>query len=267
MLLGALLCVTARPEPHITPLTFKAADPITKKRRKLSGAANRMHGDLSSLGYFSADLCLGTPAMSFDLILDTGSSLTALPCSGCSQCGAHQHGAVGNKRYDVTASSTGHVVGCGDAQCASHRCSSGQCAYSVSYTEGSSIRGHMVSDTFWLAGAEGARVGVPHAFGCQMYESGLFYKQVADGISGLQPSGGTLFRSLRVAMGAPDIFSICLSEEVGAMGASPPCPCPTHPPPPRTPDPLQPRSRPPPNSSPLPTPLPLGRWRSIDLPL
>ena len=63
-------------------------------------------------------------------------------------------------------------------------------------------------------------------FGCQTHETGLFNSQVADGISGLSRSrayGATLFDALREKTGAPDVFSICLDEEVGALvlGANP----------------------------------------------
>ena len=57
-------------------------------------------------------------------------------------------------------------------------------------------------------------------FGCQTYESGLFYSQVADGISGFSQAdtyGPTLFDYMRRGMGAPDVFSMCLSETVGAL--------------------------------------------------
>ena len=82
------------------------------------------------------------------------------------------------------------------------RCFSGdKCGYSVHYTEGSSIQGHVITDYahFWSAksaahGARGAaalRSAVPSTtrvfFGCQMQETGMFFKQEADGIMGMQP--------------------------------------------------------------------------------
>ena len=99
-------------------------------------------------------------------------------------------------------------------------CNENKCGYSVSYTEGSSIRGHLVNDLIWFAAPEVGRVGVRGTFGCQTYESGLFFSQVADGIAGFSQSqshGGTLFDSLRRDQNLPDRFSICLSDEVGAL--------------------------------------------------
>ena len=140
-----------------------------------------------------------------------------------------------------------------------HGCDGGRCGYSVSYTEGSSIRGHLVYDSFSFGSADGGERRVRASFGCQTYESGLFQSQacclpslellhlagafsftslaaspssasshhrrthppqVADGITGLSQSqryGPTLFDYLRAATNAPNVFSICLSEEVGAL--------------------------------------------------
>ena len=197
----------------VTSLAFRRAGPgrhpVPHKNKTVGGRrlGVEMQGNLFSLGYFSANVCFGTPAQRFDVIIDTGSSLTAVPCADCSHCGSHQHASYVNARYDSQASSTFSAAGIHP--------------YSVSYTEGSSIRGRIVRDVAWFQelGA-GRRVACPATFGCQTYESGLFNSQVADGISGLSRSksyGATLFDSLREATGAPDVFSICLDKEVGAM--------------------------------------------------
>lgn len=211
--------VTASHPPNasvITPLRFVAADPSGSRRRALVGHRQRgrqlitgweMHGNLHTLGYFSADLCVGTPPRSFDLIVDTGSSLTAVPCADCTQCGAHKHDGQPGARFSEAASST------------SQPCTTGRCSYSVSYTEGSKIRGKMIEDSVWFGSAKG-RKEVHASFGCQTFESGLFYSQVADGITGFSMRssyGPTLFEWLQRATGCPRVFSICLSEEVGAM--------------------------------------------------
>ena len=58
-----------------------------------------------------------------------------------------------------------------------HGCDGGRCGYSVSYTEGSSIRGHLVYDSFSFGSADGGERRVRASFGCQTYESGLFQSQ------------------------------------------------------------------------------------------
>ena len=60
-----------------------------------------MHGNLYTLGYFAADICAGTPAQLFDVIIDTGSSLPAVACQGSSHCGTHSHPrGQSSRRFD-----------------------------------------------------------------------------------------------------------------------------------------------------------------------
>lgn len=40
--------------------------------------------------YYSTRLWIGTPPQRFALIVDTGSTVTYVPCSTCEQCGNHQ---------------------------------------------------------------------------------------------------------------------------------------------------------------------------------
>jgi hypothetical protein len=50
----------------------------------------RLHDDLLINGYYTTRLWIGTPPQRFALIVDTGSSVTYVPCSSCEQCGRHQ---------------------------------------------------------------------------------------------------------------------------------------------------------------------------------
>ena len=66
------------------------------------------------------------------------------------------------------------------------------CAFGVSYTEGSSLKGYEVEDILWL-GTENIEqsikqymtMAVPMTFGCELSEKGLIADQYADGIMGL----------------------------------------------------------------------------------
>lgn len=40
--------------------------------------------------YFYTTLTLGTPPRTFALIIDTGSTVTYVPCADCTHCGQHQ---------------------------------------------------------------------------------------------------------------------------------------------------------------------------------
>lgn len=65
------------------------------------------------VGYFYAVLPLGTPAKTFHVIVDTGSTVTYVPCNDCRHCGPDHDGAP----FNPSQSPTAKWVGCGDAQC------------------------------------------------------------------------------------------------------------------------------------------------------
>jgi hypothetical protein len=211
---------------HITPLTFVHVPGSDHSDRRRGRSLNSLRsgwgveGNLETLGYYSADVCIGNPSKTFNLIVDTGSSLTAMPCGGCPHCGYHISGAKleGKSRTFKKMSCTEPPSG----TCTS--CNNNVCGYTVSYTEGSSIRGDIIQDEVHFA-HDGGRVSAKAWVGCQMYESGLFYKQKADGITGFaQPprgggwnSGTSLFGALIRETKAPATFSICLASYTGAM--------------------------------------------------
>ena len=179
------------------------------RRLKSNGV---LSGALHTLGYYSTDVCLGNPGRRFDLIVDTGSSITAVPCSTCRQCGTHRCGRTGC--FDIGRSRSVQTLSCKRPPTGftCERCFAGEkCGYSVHYTEGSSIQGHVVTDVAHFLRANRkfkmstAPSGEPEVatslsavsaaeslttrvyFGCQTMETGMFYKQEADGIMGMQP--------------------------------------------------------------------------------
>jgi hypothetical protein len=187
-----------------------------------------LSGALHTLGYYSTDVCLGSPPRCFDLIVDTGSSITAVPCSTCQKCGQHRCGSSG--RFNTQGSSSASLVSCKKPP-AGFNCeacgSSSACTYSVHYTEGSAIKGHVVTDV-----AHFSQAGLPQGparelstrvyFGCQTLETGMFYKQVADGIMGMQPPRArarvpSMLFSLVRQEKAADAFSLCLSDTAGLL--------------------------------------------------
>jgi len=135
-----------------TPVAWRQELPphanVSSGGRRLS-AGGQLSGALHTLGYFSTEVCVGSPPRRYDVIVDTGSSLTAVPCSSCKTCGEHICGRAG--RFDPTESTTAKPVHCPsrDLQAAGVRCDqclASECSYSVHYTEGSSIRGRIIKD-------------------------------------------------------------------------------------------------------------------------
>ena len=178
---------------------------------------------------YSTDVCLGNPGRRFDLIIDTGSSITAVPCSTCKKCGPHRCGRTGC--FDMGRSLSASAVDCRQppAGFSCERCATDRCGYSVHYTEGSAIQGHVVTDeahfTRTVSAAEPGsvmeeRIRTRVFFGCQTLETGMFYKQEADGIMGLQPPRArarvpSVLTSLVQQRQATEAFSLCLADRRG----------------------------------------------------
>jgi hypothetical protein len=72
-------------------------------------------------GTHYAEIYLGIPAQRASVIVDTGSHLTALPCSTCTGCGDHT-----DPLFDVAKSTTAKYLGCHDfdscRSCEQDRC-------------------------------------------------------------------------------------------------------------------------------------------------
>lgn len=178
-----------------------------------------LYGDFLSIAYFYATLFVGTPPQPAAVITDTGSSLTAFPCTTCTQCGRHI-----NPPYDPAASTTGSAVSCDDPGSCSG-CSNNQCEYRQSYMEGSSISGLVYADRAFI-GVTGDPHAPPHEqyslpafqFGCHLHEGGLFSSQLADGIMGIGHGRRSYVRALWDS-GVVDrhMFSLCLTPDGGAM--------------------------------------------------
>ena len=178
----------------------------------------KLQGDLIALGYFYAELMVGTPPQTFSLIVDTGSSVTAIPCTGCHDCGPHT-----NPRFKPESSSTFRRAPCvGSLYCTS--CVRGVCGYRVSYQEGSSYSGFIARDVVRL-GVRGACVAVESfPFGCSTEETGLFTSQQADGIMGLgtsrrhaDQSNPTVLEALVEQRLVEDVFSLCIGALRGTL--------------------------------------------------
>jgi hypothetical protein len=153
-------------------------------------------------------------------------------------------------RFDLHASSTGERVDCAKVkQVPNLRCEScaakNGCTNTVHNTEGSAIKGHLVHDVahflrfrtsaappHQLAGGNASggadKMPVPVYFGCQTLESGMFQRQRADGILGLQASRQrgrvpSMLSALIAQHRAPNAFSLCLSDTRGLflLGGAP----------------------------------------------
>ncbi|KAL2892598.1 Aspartyl protease family protein 1, partial [Bienertia sinuspersici] len=193
------------PSSLLVPLSLSRTFPNVKLRRHLqpkhfpSNARLNFSDDLLSNGYYTAMLHIGTPPQKFALIVDTGSSLTYVPCFDCYHCGNHQ-----DPKFQPNFSSTYSPLKCNlrcpcDAENIHY-------IYEGRYAEMSSSSGLLVEDIVSFGSHSGLKTQRA-VFGCENAESGGLYSQVADGIMGL--GRGAISYS----------FSLCYGGMVIAGGA------------------------------------------------
>ncbi|XWS14767.1 hypothetical protein CRYUN_Cryun35bG0036500 [Craigia yunnanensis] len=169
--------------------------------RSTPNARMRLYDDLLSNGYYTTRLWIGTPPQEFALIVDTGSTVTYVPCSSCARCGMHQ-----DPRFQPDLSSTYQPVKCNPScNCDDEQ---KQCTYERRYAEMSSSSGVLGEDVVSF-GNESELVPRRAVFGCENRETGDLYSQRADGIMGLGRGRLSIMDQLVDKDVIDDSFSLC----------------------------------------------------------
>ncbi|CAI9282851.1 unnamed protein product [Lactuca saligna] len=179
-----------------------------------------LHDDLLLNGYYTTRLWIGSPPQRFALIVDTGSTVTYVPCATCEQCGKHQ-----DPKFDPESSTTYKPVECNiDCTCDNNK---EQCIYERQYAEMSSSSGVLGEDIISF-GNQSDLQPQRAVFGCENRETGDLYSQHADGIMGLGRGDLSIVDQLVDGGVISDSFSLCyggMDVGGGAMvlgGISPP---------------------------------------------
>ncbi|GKU98883.1 hypothetical protein SLEP1_g11818 [Rubroshorea leprosula] len=169
-------------------------------------ARMRLYDDLLLNGYYTTRLWIGTPPQKFALIVDTGSTVTYVPCSTCKHCGKHE-----DPKFQPDLSSTYQAVRCNvDCTCDSKRV---QCVYDRQYAEMSTSSGVLGEDIVSF-GNQSELSPQRAVFGCETAETGDLYSQHADGIMGLGRGDLSIVDQLVEKGVISDSFSLCY----GGMG-------------------------------------------------
>ena len=174
-----------------------------------------IYGNTEILGYYYAEIMIGTPPMLQTVIVDTGSRLTAFPCNGCENCGTHM-----DQYFNYLKSASSRLISCDEGvHCSS--CNNNVCEYSQSYAEGSFISGILIEDKIMLGSSLDHNHFEEAIIGCHQKETYLFRTQKADGIMGLGYSSGNIPSLIDILYSKnnvnTDIFALCLGRENGYM--------------------------------------------------
>lgn len=166
-------------------------------------------------GEFLMDLAIGTPALSYAAIVDTGSDLVWTQCKPCVDC-FKQSTPV----FDPSSSSTYAALPCSSSLCAdlpTSTCtsSSKQCGYTYTYGDASYTQGVLATETFTLGKDKGKEKLPGVAFGCGDTNEGDGFTQGA-GLVGLGRGPLSLVSQLGL-----DKFSYCLTSLDDGDGKSP----------------------------------------------
>ncbi|KAL3538034.1 hypothetical protein ACH5RR_001400 [Cinchona calisaya] len=191
--------------PRVNPYSSSAAVSVQQSRRHLQSrrpnARMSLHDDLLLNGYYTTRLWIGTPPQRFALIVDTGSTVTYVPCSTCEQCGKHQ-----DPRFQPELSTSYQYVKCNiECTCDSER---EHCTYDRQYAEQSSSSGILGEDIVSFGNL--SELAPQRAvFGCENMETGELYNQHADGIMGLGRGDLSIVDQLVEKGVISDSFSLC----------------------------------------------------------
>ncbi|KAM1529576.1 hypothetical protein ACFX1Z_018767 [Malus domestica] len=225
---------------HFTPNSSSRTSSLSNPRRLLGrseslsrpNARMSLYDDLLRNGYYTTRLWIGTPPQKFALIVDTGSTVTYVPCSSCKQCGRHQgllliskplvaasyivslssdlsltlSNEANDPKFDPEASNTYQAVKCNiDCNCDNQRVN---CIYERQYAEMSSSSGVLGEDLISF-GNQSELPPQRAVFGCENFETGDLYSQPADGIMGLGRGDLSVVDQLVDKSVISDSFSLC----------------------------------------------------------
>lgn len=203
-------------------------EPPSSRRRQDAVQVGALY---QGYGTHYVDLWVGTPTPQRQtLIVDTGSGVTAFPCSGCAKdCGSGHHV---DEFFDENQSTSFEKAACDSCKRGHCTGGGGECRISMSYQEGSSWSAFEAVDQAYIGGPHSHGLshdnggkddidpnhafafGFPMTFGCQTHLTGLFKTQLADGIMGMDDAGTAFWSQMNAhKILSNKQFSLCFTRQ------------------------------------------------------
>ncbi|XP_059071327.1 aspartic proteinase nepenthesin-1-like [Cryptomeria japonica] len=153
-------------------------------------------------GEFLMSVALGTPSVSFEAIVDTGSDLIWTQCKPCKDCFSQP-----TPIFDPSKSPTFSTIPCGDSLCdalgSTQTGCNPDCTFMYQYGDGSFTSGDLAYETLSIGSSKFKGI----AFGCGHDNEGQGFSQ-GGGLVGLGRGGLSLISQL--GSKAENMFSYCL---------------------------------------------------------
>eukprot|EP00980_Cylindrotheca_fusiformis_P003712 scaffold822_cov130-Cylindrotheca_fusiformis.AAC.7 len=215
---------------------------LNRHRRALSDDPDQLSALFQGYGTHYVDLWCGSPtAQRQTVIVDTGSGVTAFPCSTCVDCGAPDYHI--DALFQEDQSNTYQIVTCSGSQdCMSHisSCRKDHCVISQGYSEDSQYQAAEAIDRCYIGGpheqpldllsertnndsatkkeaidpTRASQLAFDLDFGCQTVVWNLFRTQLADGILGMNNGSGPFWKQMSQAGKlSQEQFALCFSRQ------------------------------------------------------
>lgn len=211
----------------------RPADDGSLRRRTAAADAELVGALYQGYGTHYVDLWCGTPPQRQTVIVDTGSGVTAFPCSECAKCGVPDYHIDG--LFEEGDSTTFQKTVCASNDECNARgsvCKDDNCKITMSYSEGSRWDATLGFDKCYIGGPHeepltreystddpldpkhASHYAFDMQFGCQNYLNGLFLTQEADGIMGMNTAADSSYWSqMSRKLGTPKQFSLCFIRQ------------------------------------------------------
>ena len=181
---------------------------LKNHHRKLT--TQDIFGSAFKVNYYYSNLYLGEQSKKQSYILDTGSSITTSTCKQtCEKCGKHI-----NPYHNIK--NKNNILSCNSKKCSmvTSQCDrSKRCSFSISYAEGSSLKGIYINELIKFGNNYKNQKGIYAPIGCTQSETHLFLTQEADGIMGLSNTDKNFVDILYNLGGINNkIFGLCYGQ-------------------------------------------------------